>query len=385
MTSPIFILAGEVSGDLLASRIMRAIQRKYGQQKWIGVGGHNMNAEGLNSVSDISRLSIIGFSDTLKNYKQLSVFANELIDFIIQKRPKLILTIDAKGFSLNFVFRLKRAMAREGWSTPIVHTVAPTVWAWGSWRRHKFAKAFDGLMCLLPFEPNYFTPLGLESYFIGHPAAFEIRSKKPLKTSTVPPTVPQITLLPGSRLSEINYILPDMIETVALLRKEFPKAIFTLPTLPRLQRRILDLCAEQPIRVVDADEHLTNSLSQCDAVIAASGTVTLQAALYGAPGVACYKTSWFSGTLGRMIVDLRKVILPNAVLGLEVYPFLFQKQLRPDSLAKIVIATLNDPQAKVTAHQRARMLQVSLSGNAKNFDELVLKALDKWLAPSSVS
>ena len=86
-----------------------------------------------------------------------------------------------------------------------------------------------------------------------------------------------------------------------------------------------------------------------------------------------------------MIVDLRKVILPNAVLGLEVYPFLFQKQLRPDSLAKIVIETLNDAQAKITAHQRAKMLQVSLSGNAKNFDELVLKALDKWLAPSSVS
>ena len=171
-------------------------------------------------------------------------------------------------------------------------------------------------------------------------------------------------------------ILPDMIETVALLRREFPKAIFTLPTLPRLQRRILKLCAEQPIRVVDADEHLANSLSQCDAVIAASGTVTLQAALYGAPGVACYKTSWFSGTLGRMIVDLRKVILPNAVLGLEVYPFLFQKQLRPDSLAKIVIATLNDPQAKITAHQRAKMLQVSLSGNAKNFD---LWFGEKWL------
>ena len=183
MTAPIFILAGEASGDVLASRMMRAVHQHYGQQRWIGLGGPHMAAEGLRSVGDMSRLSLIGVGAAIQHYRQLSAFADELVDLVLQQRPKLILTVDAKGFSVRFAARLKRQMQRHGWSAPIIHTVAPTVWAWGKWRRHKFARAFDGLFCLFPFEPDYFAPLGLESHFIGHPAAFDIQAQKPKPSS----------------------------------------------------------------------------------------------------------------------------------------------------------------------------------------------------------
>ena len=184
MTAPIFILAGEASGDVLASRIMRAVHQHYGQQQWIGLGGPFMAAEGLRSVADMSRLSLIGVGAAIQKYRQLSAFANELVDLVLQQRPKLILTVDAKGFSVRFAARLKRQMQRHGWSAPIIHTVAPTVWAWGKWRRHKFARAFDGLFCLFPFEPDYFVPLGLESHWvcqsvrpwIRNPAEVKIRA-----------------------------------------------------------------------------------------------------------------------------------------------------------------------------------------------------------------
>ena len=388
MTAPIFILAGEASGDVLASRMMRAVHQHYGQQQWIGLGGSHMAAEGLRSVDDMSRLSLIGVGAAIQHYRQLSAFADELVDLVLQQRPKLILTVDAKGFSVRFAARLKWQMRRHGWSTPIIHTVAPTVWAWGKWRRHKFARAFDGLFCLFPFEPDYFAPLGLESHFIGHPAAFDIQAEKPKVPFGTTPSgtalfAPRIVLLPGSRNSEISQILPVMVAAVGKLRRNFPNAIFTLPAVPKYHHVISALCAEQPIEIVDGDQHLTEVLAHCDAVIAASGTATLEAALFGAPGVACYKASWLSATLGRMIVDMQKVILPNAILGREVYPFLFQENLTAAHLAEAVSRTLNDPQAKMKAYHTAMELRSCLVREADGFDQLVAAALGNWLLPGS--
>ena len=388
MTAPIFILAGEASGDVLASRMMRAVHQHYGQQQWIGLGGPHMAAEGLRSVGDMSRLSLIGVGAAIQHYRQLSAFADELVDLVLQQRPKLILTVDAKGFSVRFAARLKRQMQRHGWSAPIIHTVAPTVWAWGKWRRHKFARAFDGLFCLFPFEPDYFAPLGLESHFIGHPAAFDIQAQKPRapsgsRSSGTASSAPRIVLLPGSRNSEISQILPVMVAAVGKLRQNFPNAIVTLPAVPKYHHMISALCAEQPIEIVDGDQHLAEVLAHCDAVIAASGTVTLEAALFGAPGVACYKASWLSATLGRMIVDMRKVILPNAILGREVYPFLFQENLTAAHLAEAVSRTLNDPQAKMKAYHTAMELRSCLVREADGFDQLVAAALGRWLLPGT--
>jgi lipid-A-disaccharide synthase len=347
-----------------------------------------MAAEGLRSVGDMSRLSLIGVGAAIQHYRQLSAFADELVDLVLQQRPKLILTVDAKGFSVRFAARLKRQMQRHGWSAPIIHTVAPTVWAWGKWRRHKFARAFDGLFCLFPFEPDYFAPLGLESHFIGHPAAFDIQAQKPkpssgTKSSGTASFAPRIVLLPGSRNSEISQILPVMVATVGKLRRNFLNAIVTLPAVPKYHRMISALCAEQPIEIVDGDQHLAEVLAHCDAVIAASGTVTLEAALFGAPGVACYKASWLSATLGRLIVDMRKVILPNAILGREVYPFLFQENLTAAHLAEAVSRTLNDPQAKMKAYHTAMELRSCLVREADGFDQLVAAALGNWLLPGT--
>ena len=382
MTAPIFILAGEASGDLLASRIMRAVNANYGQQKWVGLGGDHMTAEGLKSVGEMHRLSLVGLGEAIRNYNSLSSFADELVEYVMQQRPQLIMTIDAKGFSVRFAARLRRRMQRAGWTAPIIHTVAPTVWAWGMWRRHKFARVFDGLLCLFPFEPDYFVPLGLPSHFIGHPAAFDIQPQPPTKkASTCPASAPQIAILPGSRMSEIKYILPIMLSAVELLKDVFPKAVFTLPAVPRLHHQISAICAGRPIKIVDGDAKLAATLTNCDVVMAASGTVTLEAALYGAPGVACYKAGWLSATCGRMIVDMKKVILPNAILGHEVYPFLFQERLTAAKLSSAVTGILNDPQAKSNAQDTAQKLRAKLVGESGQFDKLVIDALATWLGP----
>ncbi len=384
MTAPIFIVAGEESGDLLASRIMRAINANYGQQKWIGLGGDHMTATGLESVGEMHRLSLIGLGEAIINYNSLSGFADELVEYVMQQRPQLIMTIDAKGFSVRFAARLRRRMQRAGWTAPIIHTVAPTVWAWGMWRRYKFARNFDGLLCLFPFEPDYFVRLGLPSHFIGHPAAFDIRLKTQAKNpSTFPNSAPQIAILPGSRMSEIKYILPIMLSAVELLKDAFPKAVFTLPAVSRLKHQISAICAGKPIKIVDGDAKLADTLTNCDAAMVTSGTVTLEAALCGVPGVACYKAGWLSATCGRMIVDMQKVILPNAILGREAYPFLFQERLTATGLSSAVTGILYNREAKSNALETAQQLRAKLVGDAGHFDKLVIDALAEWLGPLS--
>ena len=382
MTADIFILAGEASGDLLASRIMRAVNRNFGQHRWVGLGGDHMTTEGLQSVGEMDRLSLIGLGEAIRNYNSLSNFADELVEYVIQQRPQLVLTIDAKGFSVRFAARLRRRMQHSGWSAPIIHAVAPTVWAWGIWRRHKFARVFDGLLCLFPFEPDYFVPLGLPCHFIGHPLAFDIQPRQPEKKPSVSPvSAPQIAILPGSRMSEIKYILPTMLSAVELVKYTFPKAAFTLPAVPELHHQITTICDGRPVKIVKGAAKLKATLINCDAVMAASGTVTLEAALHGAPGVACYKTGWLSATSGRMVVDMQKVVLPNAILGREVYPFLFQERLTAKRLSVAVKDILNDPQAKFSAQETAHQLRAKLVGEAVQFDQLVTDALATWLCP----
>ncbi len=383
MTPSIFILAGEASGDLLASRIMRAVNSNYGQHEWVGLGGENMITEGLRSVGEMQRLSLIGLEEVILNYNNLSKFADELVECAIQQQPQLIMTVDAKGFAVRFAARLRRRMQRSGWTAPIIHTVAPTVWAWGLWRRHRFARVFDGLLCLFPFEPNYFIPLGLPSHFIGHPAAFGIQPQPVVKKpSASRVSAPQIAILPGSRLSEIKYILPIMLSAAELVKHAFPKAVFTLPAAPQLHHQISTICSGKPVKIVEGAANLAATLVNSDAVMAASGTVTLEAALYGVPGVACYKAGWFSATFGRMIVDMQKVILPNAILGREVYPFLFQERLTANGLSVAMIDILNDPQAKLSAHATAQQLRTKLVGEVGQFDDLVTEALATWLSPA---
>jgi lipid-A-disaccharide synthase len=182
-------------------------------------------------------------------------------------------------------------------------------------------------------------------------------------------------------MSEIKYILPIMLSAVELLKDAFPKAFFTLPAVPRLHHQISAICAGKPIKIVDGDAKLAVTLTNCDAVMAASGTVTLEAALYGAPGVACYKAGWLSAICGRMIVDMKKVILPNAILGHEVYPFLFQERLTAAKLSSAVTGILNDPRAKSNAQDTAQKLRAKLVGESGQFDKLVIDALATWLGP----
>ena len=383
MSGSVFILAGEPSGDRLAASLMKAVNKGWGQQHWIGVGGPAMRAQGLAGDDDMDALTVFGFGAALAAYPRLSRLADRLVDDIVAARPKAVITVDVKGFSLRLAMRLKRRMAQFGWSAPIIHCVAPTVWAWGAWRRHRLARAVDGLLCLFPFEPEYFQPLGVKTHFIGHPEAFNPVYDTPQRPQAGTP--PHLTLLPGSRAGEIRHILAPMLASLQAMRAKRPALTASIPTLPHLAPVIHAACARQGlgdvVRVDQADDALFTALARSDAVLAASGTVTLQTALYGVPGVACYIAPALSAAIGRRLVRMDRVILPNALLGREVYPFLFQERATPEAMAESVLAVLEDDGARAHAADSAGHLRDRLRGGAGSFEDKVADALAHWFGP----
>ena len=172
MAARFFILAGEASGDTLGSEVMQACNSAYGPCSWFGMGGSKMGAEGLTSEEDMEELSIIGIAGVVVALPRLASLADRLLEQIMQDRPDAVFTIDSKMFSVRFALRLKQRMRAAGWSAPIIHVVAPTIWAWGKWRKNGFEDAFDGLICLFPFEPALFNQQKVKAVFAGHPAAW---------------------------------------------------------------------------------------------------------------------------------------------------------------------------------------------------------------------
>ena len=380
MTSPIFILAGEPSGDQLAAHVMRAVNHHYQNPRWIGVGGPLMQGEGLSSLVDIETLSIMGFGNAILAYPRLSALADRLVEQVISGRPKIVLTVDNKGFSIRFAMRLRRRMKAVGWSAPIIHCVAPTVWAWGRWRAKKFVNTFDGLLCLFPFEPKYFRHSHLDTYFIGHPEAFKNYQPKECLKGKGSETR-QIVLLPGSRPAEIKLILPEMLLASSILKRHDPRFSFILPTLPTILPLIKSYADAYDVDVIEGRRNLISILQSSTAMIATSGTVTLQAALCGTIGITCYRTGMLSAFIGRHLVDLNQVILPNAILGRCLYPFYFQETATGKALASAILDVVEDRAANDRLMDAAGELKSLLTGNKEAFSDLVVPALQTWLGP----
>ncbi len=378
MNTSIFILAGEPSGDQLAAHIMRALNHYYQNPKWIGVGGTLAHNEGLNSIVDIEKLSLMGFGSAVLAYPRLSALADILVENVILARPNLVLTVDNKGFSLRFAKRLRRRMRAVGWSTPIIHCVAPTVWAWGRGRAKKFADTMDGLLCLFPFEPDYFSHLNLDTHFIGHPEAFKNYDRtEPVKKKES--RIRQIILLPGSRQSEIKLILPEMLSASAILKRHDPSFSFVLPAVPCLLPLIKSFADAYDVDIITSGNNLISALQSSTAMIATSGTVTLQAALCGTIGVTCYRTGALSAFIGRHLVDLDSVILPNVILGRRIYPFYFQEAVTGKALASALLDVVDDQTSKTRLKDAAIELKSRLTGNKDSFSDLIVEALKPYL------
>lgn len=352
----IFLVAGEPSGDALAAPLIAALRRELGPDLEIaGIGGARMQAEGLDSLFPMQELSLMGLVEILPHLPRLWRRLRQAEAAIRAWRPHAVVTVDAPGFNFRLAARL------AGSAIPIVHYVAPSVWAWRPGRARRIAPLFRHLLALLPFEPPHFTRWGLATTYVGHPvletvAAVDGTAREERTGAT---EAPRVCLLPGSRRGELRRLLPVYEEALRLLRRRFPGLTTVLPTVPQLA----DMAHEAtrgwdtaPEIVVDRKAGL-RAMASADVALAASGTVALELALLGTPTVAAYKANPLTAAVVRRLVLIPHATLVNIVLDRAAIPEFIQERCTAENLAAALERLITQPEA--AAEQRTAFAELA--------------------------
>ncbi len=346
----VYLIAGEPSGDLLASRLMKTMKKQMGKDvAFYGVGGETMEREGLKSLFDIADLSVMGFVEVIPSIPVILKHIDEIIDDIQRVKPDIVMTVDSYSFSARVHKRLKKI----GFKQPHVHCVAPQVWAWKQGRAKKIGQFVDHLFCLLPHEEDYFKPHGVNTTFIGHPviergvdkgdgAAFR-------KRHGISDTAMVLCVLPGSRKTELKYLLPTFKEAAEQIQTQIPDLVVVLPTVAtvaaRLKAELKDWCV--PHVIVEGEAERYDAFAASTVALAASGTVSVELAIAGVPHLIAYKVSPLTGYIARKLLKIRFVNLLNILAGKELVPELLQENCTVDNLVSELKNLLNNPNQDV--------------------------------------
>lgn len=345
------MVAGEASGDLLAALLLQGIKARWPQAQAQGVGGPKMQEQGFVAWAPSDRLAVHGLVEVIKVYRELSRFRDQLGERIIQERPDVFIGVDAPDFN----FELERRIRQSGIKT--IHFVSPSLWAWRGGRIKKIKACVDHMLCLFPFEPEIYHREGIAATYVGHPLADvipmhpdRVAARQSLGLSLDRPVV---ALLPGSRRGEVEHLTPRFLQAAALMSQQRPEVQWILPCAPGRRARIEALVAQHApsltISLTDGQSHPV--LAACDVTMIASGTATLEAALYKRPMVVAYAQHPVSHFLMKRMAYLPWVSLPNILLKEFAVPELIQNDATPSRLAAATLAYLDQP-ASVSALEK---------------------------------
>lgn len=339
------MVAGEASGDLLASLLMDGLSLRWPGFRASGIGGVRMVAQGFDAWWPSDRLSVFGYVDALRHYPQLAGIRRRLKDRLLAERPQVFVGVDAPDFNFGLEAPLKAA------GIPTVHFVCPSIWAWRAERVHTLARAADHVLCLFPFEPELLARHGVAASYVGHPLAGLIPQSPDQMAARLQLGLPDgdgpiVAILPGSRVSEIQHLARRFFDAAVLMQQQRPGLRFVVPALPRLKAEIERHAHEagltRSVWVFAGRSH--EVLAACDVTLIASGTATLEAALFKRPMVIAYHLNWLSWQLMRGKQLQPWVGLPNILCQSFVVPELIQSQAHPQALAREVLAWLDDPE-----------------------------------------
>lgn len=330
----IYIIAGEPSGDLLASRLMRAMSSKYPDVQFFGVGGEAMEREGFKSLFNIAELAVMGIFEVIPSIPRILKRIHQTISDIEKIKPDAVITVDSWSFSA----RIHKILRKKKFKTLQIHYVAPQVWAWKKKRARTMYKYIDLLLTLFPYEPKYFTPYNLRTEFVGHPVIEspvlygnrdEFRHR-----FNIADDAPIMTILPGSRKTEIARLLPVFLKAAETFYQKHPNYVFVLPTLQTVENQVRELTknTKLPLIILNTENDRYDAFQSTDIAIAASGTVALELAIINIPHIIAYKVAPLTAFLARHLLKIQFVNLTNILLGREVVPELLQENCTPDKI-----------------------------------------------------
>jgi lipid-A-disaccharide synthase len=342
-TLRIAIVVGETSGDLLGAGLMRALKKLYPNIQFEGIGGSRMIAEGFDSLFAMDRLAVMGLIEPLKRLPELLGIRKTLRERWIANPPDVMIGIDAPDFNLDLELRLREAGIKTA------HYVSPSVWAWRKGRIKKIRRAVDLMLCLFPFEEQFYHDNQVDVVCVGHPLADDLPiipnvavARKQLNLIIDKPV---LAVMPGSRSGEVGRLAEPMLQTMQLLHQSQPDLQFVLPAANPARRAQLTTLFDGrekslPLTIIDGQSHL--AMTAADVVLMASGTTTLEAMLLKKPMVIVYKMAALSFWIISRMATIKFVGLPNLLIGRAVVPELLQAAVQPERMAELVIERLQD-------------------------------------------
>jgi lipid-A-disaccharide synthase len=361
------IVAGEASGDLLGSHLIRALKKQRPDLQFVGIAGPKMQAEGAVSLFPMERLAVRGYFEVLKHLFGILRIRRELLAHFKRNPPDLFIGIDAPDFNLGLERDLK------AFGTKTVHYVSPSIWAWRKGRMEKIRSAASHILALFPFEVPLYEQAGVPATYVGHPLADvlpmepdRLRAQDDLK---LPADRLVFALLPGSRQSELDYMADLFVRSAMLIHRQVPNAHFLVPVVSKetrwkFQAAIAKHHAEElPINILFGHSHL--AMEAADAVIVASGTATLEAALLKKPMVITYRMSPLSWQILRHMNYLPYVGLPNILAGKFVVPELLQNEANAEKVAETVLKLVADKEAVAGIRREFENIHAMLRQNTE--------------------
>lgn len=359
------LAAGEPSGDLLGGALLGALTARLpAGTQYTGIGGPRMSAAGFEAQWPIDKLAVRGYVEVLRNLRDILNIRADLRRTLLATPPAMYIGIDAPDFN----FTVEEALRDAG--VPTVHFVSPSIWAWRGGKIKKICRAVDHMLCMFPFEPEIYHRAGVAATFVGHPLADTIPlvpdSAAARRRLGLAESGPLIAVLPGSRRSEIALIAPVFFEAMALMQAREAGLRFVLPAAsPALREQLRPQIEAYPnlaLTVTDGASH--DVLEAGDAVLLASGTATLEAALYKKPMVISYKVPWLTAQLMKRMGYLPYVGLPNVLAGRFVVPELLQHFATPEALADATLKQLNDDANRRNLAELFTQMHITLKQNA---------------------
>ncbi len=371
------LVAGEASGDLLAGLLLGGMREKWPEMRSAGIGGPRMAAQGFEPWWPYEKLAVRGYVEVLRHYREIVGIRHQLRERLLAHPPSAFIGVDAPDFNLD----LERDLKAQG--VPTLHFVCPSIWAWRADRVEKIRQSVNHVLCIFPFETDLLAQHGIDATYVGHPLANTIPDVPDRAAARTKLGLPQdatvVALLPGSRSSEIEYLANRFLQAAQRMAKLQPGLHFVLPAMPVLRARIEALAQEvggvPNLLVLDGQSHA--ALAACDVTLIASGTATLEAALFKRPMVIAYNMNWLSWQIMRRKKLQPWVGLPNILCQDFVVPELLQDAATPDALAHEVLQWLNHPAAATAVEQRFATLHDTLR---RDTPALAAHGIEKVLA-----
>jgi lipid-A-disaccharide synthase len=355
----ILISAGEASGDYYAAQLTAELRRRWPESEFFGCAGMHLREAGVRPVIRTEDLAVVGLVEVLEHLPRIWRRFRTLIAAAAQERPDVAILTD----SPDFHFRVARKLKKLG--IPVVYLVAPQVWAWRKGRVKVMRRIIDRLLCIFPFEEAFFRTNGVPVTYIGHPLATRVRptlgKEEFFRKHNLPLDRPLIAVLPGSRRSEALRHVPELVRAAEILGNGRPLS-FILPASPTCGAAFFaEALAGSPIRAIEGEAW--DAMAHADVALAASGTVTVEAALLGVPMVTYYRVTALSWALGRHLVDVPFYSMVNLIAEKRIVPELMQDEMTGERLAAETTRLLDDARERGKMKEELQRVALRLKGD----------------------